>query len=143
LRTVNATKVHIPSLISYCAPSTIALLLLAQGASYSMQAQLRLLIVTISLPLGILLGLLLYLRLGREAVRYDDKGFSIIKGKRVLETHDWSEFAEASLHTDSGSGINVRLYLQPDGKYVDIPATKTGLDPFTLRDSLLVKLSKH
>jgi len=119
------------------------LLILAGVASYSMQAQVRMLIVTISLLLGILLGLLLYLRLGRETVKYDDKGFSIIKGRRVLETQEWSQFAEASLHADSGSGINVRLYFQPDGRYVEIPATKTGVDPFTLRDSLLEKLSKH
>jgi hypothetical protein len=119
------------------------LLILAGVVSYTMRAQLRMLVATISLPLGILLGLLLYLRLGREAVEYDDKGFSIVKGKRVLRTHEWSEFVEASLCADSGGGINVRLYFQPDGEYVDIPATKTGVDPFTLRDSLKVRLSKH
>jgi hypothetical protein len=119
------------------------LLILAGVASFSMQSQLRILIVTISLLLGILLGLLLYLRLGRETVKYDDEGFSIIKGKRVIVTHEWTEFVEASLHASPGSGINIRLYFQPDGEYVDIPATKTGVDPFRLRDSLLVKLSKH
>ena len=119
------------------------MLILAGVASYSIPAQLRVLIATIPLPLGILIGLLLYFQFGREAVHYDDRGFSFMKGKKTLETHEWSEFVEASLYAESGTGIQVRLYLQPDGEYVDIPATKTGVDPFTLRNNLLAKFSKH
>jgi hypothetical protein len=121
----------------------MALLILAGVISFRMPAQLRVPIVTTALPLGILIGLSLYIRFGREAVHYDDKGFSLIKGKKTLETHEWSQFEQVSLYADPGTGIQVRLYFQPDGKYVDIPATKTGVDPYMLRNSLLPRLSKQ
>jgi hypothetical protein len=89
-----------------------------------------------------MLGVLLYYRMAHEVVQYDERGYTVIRGKRVAESHDWNEFAAVSLSADQKGGVNVRLYFEPDGKYVEIPASRTGVDAFLLRNNLMKKITK-
>ena len=88
------------------------------------------------------MGVALYYRFAHEVVKYDDGGFELIRGARNSKYFEWNQFAEVSLLADPKGGVNVRLYFQPDGGYVDIPGTKVGMDPFSLRNSLTDKLKK-
>jgi len=87
------------------------------------------------------LGVVTYFRLGHEVVEYDDDGFTVTKGK-TTESYKWEQFVGISLFSDTRGGVNVRMYYQPDGEYVDLPATRTGIDPFSLRNSLQSRFTK-
>jgi hypothetical protein len=80
--------------------------------------------------------MVLYFQIGHEAVQYDEYGFTITKGRRTSKSYKWEQFTAVSLFLDSRGGVNVRMYYQPDGEYVDLPATRTGIDPFSLRNNL-------
>jgi hypothetical protein len=142
LSTVRAGKVQVPRLISYCAPIIIGLVILVGTISNSLPVQVRAPTLIVPVPLGIVLGVLLYYRMAHEVVQYDQRGYMVIRGKRVAESHDWNEFAAVSLSADQKGGINVRLYFEPDGKYVEIPASRTGVDAFSLRNNLMKKIAK-
>lgn len=137
MNAARASKIQVPRLISYCAPIVLGFLIVAEVVSGDLSYPLRQIIITLPIPLGVILGVLLYYRLGHETLQYDERGFTLSKGRNVERTSQWSEFAEVSLSTDSTGAINVRLYLEPDGEYVEIPASKMGVDPFTLRNSIL------
>lgn len=89
-----------------------------------------------------MIGTLAYYRFSHEIVRYDLKGFTLTKGSRVSRSYQWSQFAEVSLFVNPKEGVLLRLYFQPEGEYVELPATKIGLDPFVLRKSLQNKTNK-
>jgi len=105
--------------------------------SSGLPADLRPMLMTLSLPLGIALGIVLYFRIGHEKLQYDAKGFMWTKGHRVAGASEWNKFREVSLYADSSGAINLRLYVQRDGEYVELPVSRTGLDPFKLRNAVL------
>jgi hypothetical protein len=133
----SAGKVQFPKLISYCAPSIIAFLILIEIISSGLPSQLRPGALILPLPLGVLVGAILYFRFAHEVVQYDENGFTYTKGKSASKSYEWNQFADLSLFADPKGGVNVRMYYQPDGEYVDLPATRTGIDPFLLRKALL------
>jgi hypothetical protein len=116
---------------------------LAGGISSALAPQLRTAVLIIPIPLGILLGVALYFRFAHEAVKYDETGFEVTRGGRVALSSEWNRYAEVSLLADPKRGVNLRLYLQPDGEHVDIPGTKVGIDPFSLRNTLRDRLRKQ
>jgi len=121
----------------------MGLLILVGVLTNGLPAQLRLLTLAVPVPLGIILGVLLYYRTGHETVQYDDSGFSLRRGRSMVESHAWTEFVEVSLCADQKGGVNVRLYREPDGEYVEIPASKTGVDAFTLRNSVVDRIRRR
>jgi hypothetical protein len=100
-------------------------------------------VLIIPIPLGILLGVALYFRFAHETVKYDETGFEVTRGGRVALSSEWNRFTEVSLLADPKRGVNLRLYLQPDGEHVDIPGTKVGIDPFSLRNTLRDRLRRQ
>lgn len=138
----KAGKVQFPKLISYCALATIGLLILFGIITRQVPPQLRTVVLILPLPLGLLLGAVLYFRLAHEVVQYDEYGFTIMKGKGTSKSYKWEQFAGMSLFSDSKGGVSVRMYYQPDGEFVDLPATKTGIDPFSLRNTLQNRFTK-
>jgi len=137
----KAGKVQYPKLISYCVLAAISLLLILGIITGQMPSQLRLIALVLPFPLGVLLGVVTYFRLGHEVVEYDDDGFTVTKGK-AMQSYKWEQFVGISLFSDTRGGVNVRMYYQPDGEYVDLPATRTGIDPFSLRNSLQSRFTK-
>ncbi len=75
-------------------------------------------------------------------IRYDDRGFQIIKGGREVANHSWNEFEQTSIFADSSGSLNVRMYFERDGLYVDIPVSRAGGDPFELRSLVQNKLKR-
>ncbi len=142
MNTERAGKLQLPKLFSYSAAAVLGLLILLGIFSWNFLGQFRSIALIVPLPLGVILGVFLYYRFSHEVVRYDETGFTLSKGTRVSESYEWNQFRQVSLSADSKGGANVRLYFQPDGEYVDIPASRTGIDPFSLRNSLISKLSK-
>jgi hypothetical protein len=138
----KAGKVQFPKLISHCALATIGLLIIFGIVTGRVSGQLRTIALILPLPLGILLGVLLYFRLAHEVVQYDEYGFTVTKGKAMARAYKWEQFAGVSLFSDTKGGVNIRMYYQPDGEYVDLPATRTGIDPFSLRNSLQSRFTK-
>lgn len=143
MNTAGEGKVQIPKLILYCVLIIIGLLLIVGTLSSYLPAQLRMFTLAIPAPIGIILGILLYYRTGHELLEHDDRGFTLKKGRSVVQSCVWSEFACVSLCGDHKGGVNVRLYREPDGDYVDIPASRMGIDGFSLRNSVMAKLRKH
>jgi hypothetical protein len=143
LNAVRASKVQVSGLVSYCALVTLGLLILVGILTNDLPAESRLLTLTVPVPFGIVLGVLLYYRTGHETVQYDESGFSLRKGRSVVESHTWTEFVDISLCADQKGGVNVRLYRKPDGEYVEIPASKTGVDAFSLRNSVMDRIRRQ
>jgi hypothetical protein len=143
LNAVRASKVQVSRLVSYCGLIIMGLLMVAGILTNDLPAQLRLLALTVPVPFGVILGVLLYYRTGHETVQYDESGFSLRRGRSILESHTWTEFVEVSLCADQKGGVNVRLYREPDGEYVEIPASKTGVDAFSLRNSLMERIRRR
>jgi hypothetical protein len=143
LNAVRASKVQVSRLVSYCGLIIVGLLIFFGILANDLPAQLRLLTLTVPVPLGAILGVLLYYRSGHETVQYDESGFSLERGRRIMESHTWTEFVDVSLCADQRGGVNVRLYREPDGEYVEIPASKTGVDAFTLRNSVMDRIRRR
>jgi hypothetical protein len=80
--------------------------------------------------------------MAHEIVQYDERGYTLTRGRHVAESYDWNKFAVVSLSADQKGGVNVRLYFKPDGDYVEIPASKTGIDAFSLRNELMKKIAE-
>lgn len=139
---VRAGKIQYPRVISYCAPVILGLGVLAGGISSAMDPNLRTVVLILPIPLGILLGVLLYFRFAHEVVEYDETGFRVTSGRHDETAFEWGKFTQVSLLADPKRGVNLRLYVEPDGEHVDIPGTKVGIDPFSLRDLLRSRLAK-
>jgi hypothetical protein len=103
---------------------------------------LRSVALIMPVPLGMLLGIILYFRLAHEVVQYDENGFTLTKGRMESKSYKWDQFSELSLFSDPKGGVSIRMYYQPDGEHIDVPASRTGIDPFSLRSALLSRLSK-
>jgi hypothetical protein len=142
LNAVKASKVQISRLVSYCGLIIVGLLILVGILTNDLPAQLRLLTLTVPVPFGIILGVLLYYRTGHETLQYDETGFSLRRGRGIAESHAWTEFVDVSLCADQKGGVNVRLYREPDGEYIEIPASKTGVDAFSLRNRAMERIRR-
>ena len=137
----KAGKIQVPKAISHCALATIGFLILFGIITPQLPAWLRTIALILPLLLGVFFGMVLYFRLAHEVVQYDEYGFTMMKGRGTSESYKWEQFTVVSLFSDSRGGVNVRMYYQPDGEYVDLPATRTGIDPFPLRNSLQSKFA--
>jgi len=91
--------------------------------------------ITLVFPalLGALLAFLLYRMHLRQILEYDDVGYSITKGARGVEEHEWLDFKECSVLRDS-YGSKVRVYRERDRDHSDIDSKACGIDPYAFRD---------
>lgn len=103
---------------------------------------LELIIVVVLVPIGFVIGRSLYFQRAHLAVRYNDSGFQIVRGGKQVENHTWDEFVLTSIFTDSYGDLNVRLYFERDGLYLDIPVSRAGGDPFELRSFVQNRLRR-
>ena len=63
-----------------------------------------------------------------------------MKGGKESEDHNWNEFTQTSVFADSYGQLNVRMYFERDGLFVDIPVARAGGDPFEFRSFIQSKL---
>lgn len=138
----KASRIQIPKVVSYSAPIILGLVILFGFSTSLLPTQLRVAALVLPIPIGIAVGVALYYRLAHEVVLYDDNGFEIIHGAKESASYKWNNFAEVSLISDSKGGVNLRLYFKPDGDHVDIPGTRIGLDPISLRNTLQSKIGR-
>ncbi len=89
---------------------------------------------------GVIIGRALYYQRSHVVVSYDEEGFLIAKGSKKTESHLWNEFRNVSLFADSSGQLNVRMYFEKDGLYVDIPVSRAGGDAYELRSFVQRKL---
>lgn len=139
----KAGKVQLPKLFQYCAAFVLATLIPIGFFSLSLPANIQTLLLILPLPLGILLGRALYYRYSHETVQYGDVGFTLSRGTQSSSSYEWNQFRQVSLSSDPRRGVSVRLYYEVDGEHVEIPASRTGIDPFFLRDYAKPKIKKN
>lgn len=92
---------------------------------------LRLMILFLNLFVSVLLGWRLYKRIYHMVFTYDDKGFTLKKGRKQEDSRRWNEFSKVSLFRTEEGSLSVRLY--KNGEFFDLPASKLKLNPFDFR----------
>lgn len=133
---VRSSKVQISKIVFYWAVLTVVfavfwtfLLNIVQlhgvGPAFSL---------AVPVSLGGISAIALYFKRDHQTLEYDEAGYRIIRGKRTLEDHTWSEFKECSLIRDSYGRRRVRAYVERDGNHVEIDPSACGIDPYILRD---------
>lgn len=93
---------------------------------------LRLLILSANILISAILGWPLYKRIYHMVFIYDDKGFTLKKGKKEEDSHKWSEFSKVSLIRTEYGDFSIRLY-RSEEDFFDIPASKLKLNPSDFR----------
>ena len=84
--------------------------------------------------LGGISAIALYFRRDHQTLEYDETGYRILRGNRILDDHSWSEFKECSVIRDSYGRRRVRVYEERDSRHVEIDPSACGIDPYILRD---------
>jgi hypothetical protein len=79
-----------------------------------------------------------------RVLEYDDRGFILHSGSRVLEG-DWRDFSLISMYHKGFGVFAVRLYRKDPGEkdFVELPATDVGLDPSRFRFELMERLAGY
>lgn len=77
----------------------------------------------------------IYLKTKHIEFYYDDEGFSLKRGKVVLN-YQWRKTSKVLLIKDGIGNFLIRLHLT-EGEMVDIPVSKLKLNPFLFRVKLL------
>lgn len=138
----RAEKIQVPKLISYCGPAVFGLLIIMGALSTTIPSNFRVVMLLVPIPVGAVLGLAFYRRIGHQLLEYDDRGFKLTTGRSSVQ-FDWDKFKEVSLAVDPKGWINVRLYFDETyGKYIEIPASRIGADPFSMRNMLMTILKR-
>jgi hypothetical protein len=96
--------------------------------------------LAVPMALGAVLSIYIYFARVHQTLEYDDYGYSMAKGKDT-QAHKWSEFKECSIIKDSYGKNKVRVYVATDGEHFDIDSSACGVNPFTLRDFVLSKIT--
>jgi hypothetical protein len=76
-----------------------------------------------------------------QTLEYDNDGYSLTKGRKEEQRHQWSEFKETSIVRDNYGRNKVRVYKERDGEHFDIDSKACGVDPFALRDYILERFN--
>ena len=84
-----------------------------------------------NLVLSAILGWFLYRYYLRTVFLYDDEGFELHKGHRIIEGK-WGQFSTVSLVHVGGGNFVVRLYRDKE-EFLDLPTSALRLDPSRLR----------
>lgn len=84
-----------------------------------------------NLVLSAILGWFLYRYYIRIVFLYDDEGFELHKGQRIIGGK-WGEFSTVSLVHVGGGNFVIRLYRDVE-EFLDLPASALRLDPHQFR----------
>jgi len=84
-----------------------------------------------NLVLSAILGWFLYRYYIRIVFLYDDEGFELHKGQRIIGG-EWGEFSTVSLVHVGGGNFVVRLY-RDEEEFLDLPTSALRLDPSQFR----------
>lgn len=101
--------------------------------------EFRLLILAINLLVSVVLGWPLYKRIYHMIFTYDDKIFTLKKGKKEEVSHTWKEFSRVSLIRTEEGNLSLRLY--HNAEFFDLPASKLKLNPFDFRFEVMKLVS--
>jgi hypothetical protein len=131
------SKTQLSTLASYSSPFVliVALGLNAWLAVTGLSTSpLRLLVLSVAVPIGFSVGRLIYLKRSHVEILLDDNEFQILKGGKDVGQGRWRDFKEVSIILDQFARPNLRLYKSISGEYLDIPTSKTNAKPQELRD---------
>ncbi len=92
---------------------------------------LRFLILGLNLVISAVLGWRLYKRMYHMTLAYDDRGFTLKKGKSEETSRRWKEFSQVSLIRTEYGDFSIRLH--QNSEFFDLPASKLKLNPFDFR----------
>jgi len=138
------TKTQISVLASYSSPF---ILIFALGINlamldFSIQTGFtRLLMLSLSFPLGFLVGRFIYFRLSHVEIVYDDLSFQVFKGHNLKISGSWKNYRVVSIAVDGYGRPDLRLYNSVDGEFVELPISRVGVGPQAFRDQVRKILS--
>jgi hypothetical protein len=131
------TKTQLSTLASYSSPFVLIVALglnawlTFAGLSIS---PLRLLVLSVAVPVGFSIGRLIYLKRSHVEILLDDYEFQILKGGKDVGHGKWRDYKEVSIILDQFARPNLRLYKSISGEYLELPISKTNARPQELRD---------
>ena len=132
-------------LASYSSPFILSFAIVIAAALSNLgvsSGTLRVAALGLALPLGLVVGRLLYMRRSMVEIMYDVKGFSFRKGKKTVSFGDWKDFKTASITVDSMGRSSLRLYpVRAKADHVEIPVSRTKADVQEFRDRVKVLLA--
>ena len=138
------TKTQISVLASYSSPF---ILIFALGINLAMldfgiqTGFTRLLMLSLSFPLGFLVGRFIYFRLSHVEIVYDDLSFQVFKGHNLKISDSWKNYRVVSIAVDGYGRADLRLYNSVGGEFVELPISKVGVGPQAFRDQVRKILS--
>jgi hypothetical protein len=101
----------------------------------------RLLVLSLSFPLGFLIGRFVYFRRSHVEIVYDDLSFQVFKGHKPKVSGSWKSFRLVSIAVDGYGRPDLRLYKSVDGDFVELPISRVGVSPQAFRDQVRKILS--
>jgi len=105
---------------------------LAPFIPFLFDTMLRFLLLSINLIVSAVLGWPLYKRIYHMTFTYDNRGFTLKKGKKEENSYKWNAFSKVSLIRTEYGDFSVRLYRNEED-FFDIPASKLKLNPSDFR----------
>jgi hypothetical protein len=90
----------------------------------------RVLMLSINIAVSIFFGWRLYKQRYHMIFSYDEKGFTLKKGRKEEASHRWSEFLDVSIVRTEQGDFSIRLH---NKEPFDLPISKLKLDPFNFR----------
>jgi len=133
---VDKSKIRYSRIALYWAPLTLGFSILWSVVMnlLGLSGLLSALSLVGPVVLGTVASAGIYLLHDYRTLEYDDGGFQERKGRKSVESHNWSEFKECSIVKDSYGRQKVRLYLERNGPHSDVDASAAGIDPYVFRD---------
>jgi hypothetical protein len=120
----------------------IALVISAFLQAYGFPGTLaRLIFLSASFPIGFSLGRTVYLRRSHVEIMFDNIMFRLIKGSREVTADLWKSYEHVSIVLDQYGRPDLRLYKSLGGEHIDLPISRTNVDPQGFRDFVQRQLS--
>jgi hypothetical protein len=98
-------------------------------------------VLSLSFPLGFLIGRFVYFRRSHVEIVYDDLSFQVFKGHKPKVSGSWKSFRLVSIAVDGYGRPDLRLYKSVDGEFVELPMSRVGVSPQAFRDQVKKILS--
>jgi len=98
-------------------------------------------VLSLSFPLGFLVGRFIYFRRSHVEIVYDDQSFQVFKGRKRTVSGNWKNYRLVSITVDSYGRPDLRLYKSTEGEFVELPISRTSANPQAFRDRVRKILS--
>lgn len=138
------TKTQLSLLFSYSMPfvflSALVIngLLLQSGFSGTFY---KLVFLSAAFPIGFSIGRAIYYRWSHVQINFDSKTFAVIKGTKEIINDFWRNYKFVSIALDRYGRPNLRLYKTVPGDHVELPISKTDVQPQEFRDRVQLMIS--